>query len=66
MILAAKEATVCKIRGGMGEYWIRTFSRQVELFELGSFLVKLDLQLLLEFDELSPLLLQGCHSLEHL
>lgn len=45
----------------------RTFLRQVEFFELGSFLVELGLQLLLELDELGPLLLQSRHSLlEHL
>ena len=44
-----------------------TFLGQVELFELGSFMVELGLQLLLEFDELGPLLLQSGHSLlEHL
>lgn len=42
---------------------IPTFLGQVELFELGPLLVELGLQLLLEFDELGPLLLQSCHSL---
>lgn len=39
------------------------FLGHVQLFEFGSFLVELGLQLLLEFDELGPLLLQSCHSL---
>lgn len=48
-------------------YGIHTFLGQVELFELGPFLVELGLQLLLEFDKLGPLLLQSRHSLlEHL
>lgn len=51
----------------LNDYWIHTFLGQVELLELGSFLVELGLQLLLEFDKLGPLLLQSRHSLlEHL
>lgn len=42
---------------------IHTFLGEVKLFELGPLLVELHLQLLLEFDELGPLLLQSCHSL---
>lgn len=42
---------------------ILTFLGHVELLELGSLLVELGLQLLLEFDELGPLLLQSGHSL---
>lgn len=38
---------------------IHTFLGQVELFELGSFLVKFSLQLLFETKEFSPLLLQS-------
>lgn len=44
-----------------------TFLGQVQLLEFGPFLVELGVQLLLEPDELGPLLLQSCHSLlEHL
>lgn len=44
-------------------YGIRTFLGQVELFELGPFLVELCLQLLFEADELGPLLLQSSDTL---
>lgn len=42
---------------------IHTFLGHVELLELGSLLVELGLQLLLESDELRPLLLQSGHPL---
>lgn len=44
--------------GSEFHYGTRTFLGQVELFELGPFLVELGLQLLFEADELGPLLLQ--------
>ncbi len=67
IINLTKEATVCRIPASWNDCGIHTFLGQVELFELGSFLVELSLQLLLEFDELRPLLLQSGHSLlEHL
>lgn len=45
---------------------IGTFLAQVELFELGSFLVELRLQLLFQSEEVGPLLIQRRLLLQHL
>lgn len=42
---------------------VLTFFRQIELLKLGSLLVELHLQLLLELEDLSPFVLKLSHSL---
>lgn len=43
--------------------WVHTLLGQVELLELGSFLVEFSLQLLFETNEFGPLLLQSSETL---